>query len=192
MHRLSTVVIALSTAGIFATSAAGQRTDGRRGFWVAGAAGGSSVDIDCIQYCPSDRKLGISGSVQLGGTLSTKSLAGIEANGWRTSASGEAREFIAVLGVFHYYPVPEYALNVKFGLGAGRYGEEMGDDQMSATGFVVQLGLGYEFAVTRHLWTGPFVQYMNAPDMNASRNRFSLSTDFRVNLFQLGGRIAWH
>lgn len=173
-------------------SASAQRVDERRGFWLAGAISGSSVGIDCqIDDCPNERKTGISGFVQLGGTLSRRTLVGVEVNGWRNSESGARREYIAVMGIGYLYPSADYPFFLKFGIGAGRYGAEVTSD-VSSTGFAVQIGTGYDIAIGRRVWIAPVIQYISAPDQNAKLDRFPVSSDFSLNLIQAGVKVSWH
>jgi hypothetical protein len=188
------LALLIATVGIStaAAPAVGQTIEDRRGFWLAGAVTGSSVDIDCERYCPSERISGISGYVQFGGTPSRLTLAGAEFNGWYASDSEAKREYLAVMGVGYWFPSVDFPFFLKLGIGAGRYAEETADDELSATGFAIQLGTGYDFRISTRLWAAPVIQYIIGPDQNAKRNRFGLSTGFNLALIQLGAKVSWH
>lgn len=192
MHRLM-LTLSIATAGLYAASPLlGQKIDDRRGFWLAGAVTYSSTAINCSEYCPTERTPGLSGYLQFGGTPSRMTLAGAEVNGWYSSNSEAKREYIAVMGVGYLYLSDDYPFYIKLGVGAGRFGEEAGDDDLSASGFALQVGTGYDFRLTSRIWAAPLIQYLVAPDMNAKRNRFGLSQEFDMNLLQVGAKISWH
>jgi hypothetical protein len=192
---MSRSLLALSASAIALMMAApvfGQRIHDRSGFWVAGAVSGSSVRINCsLTDCSSDRRTGISGYLQIGGTLSRQTLVGVEANGWRASDAVARREYFTVTAVGYLFPSVDYPFFLKFGVGAGRYGEESSND-ISSTGFALQIGTGYDFRLANRIWVGPFVQYISAPDQNAKLDRFPVTSDFSLNVIQAGVKIGRH
>jgi hypothetical protein len=174
-----------------AASLSAQRIDQRRGLWFSAGVAAASLDLDC-SFCTDDRKLGPAVYLQAGGTPSRQIIVGVEANGWRASDPDTTREFVTVSAVLYYYPAVQPAIFVKAGFGGGRYAEVSGPDDLSATGFMIQLGAGYDLSVGGQFWAAPFFHYQIAPDFKGKRNRIGLSNRISLNVLQLGARLSWH
>jgi hypothetical protein len=191
MLRLTSACLLVSTALCVATPATAQRIDDRRGIWFAVGFGAMSTEMNCT-FCSEDRKLGPSGYAQIGGTPSVKTLAGLEFSYWRATDPDTTREYAAATASLLYFLSPEKSLFLKAGLGVGRYAEVSGPDQLSTNGFLIQVGLGYDFRLTPHLWTAPYFNYFWAPDHKGTRNRIGITSEFSLNMFQAGIKLSWH
>ena len=192
MRRLACTVVVV-VASVVLTSPLHSQLIEREGsrLWLALGVGGSSVDLDCPARCPSGRRTGVAGFLQIGGTPSSRMPVGVEFNGWRRDESGVQREYFLVTAFLDFYPVERGPLFLHGGFGAGRYVQETATEQFSAAGFGFQFGGGYEFRVSPHLLAAPYVRFLVALGQNAKANRFSLATDLDLNMIQLGGQVRW-
>ncbi len=191
MLRIASACFFVATALCIAVPATGQHIDDRRGIWFALGLAATSTRIDCT-FCSGERKLGPSGYVQIGGTPSRRTLAGVEVSYWRMSEPDTTREYAAATAFLLYYLSVERPLFLKGAFGIGRYAEVSGADQLSATGFSIQLGAGYNLRVTGQLWMAPFINFAWAPDQKGTRNKIGIISELNLNMFQGGISISWH
>ena len=192
MLRSTTVGVTLAVALGVAAPAEAQHIDDRRGFWIGLGVGAALTKVNC-DFCGTDRTLGPSGFVQLGGTPSRKTLAGVEVTYWRGSDPDTTREYVSATAIVKYYFSIEYPVFVKGGGGIGRYAEETSTgDAVSSSGFSFVVGTGYDLRMTARIWAAPYVNYVIAPAQEGTRNRIALSTDISQNLWQFGVRLSYH
>ena len=72
------------------------------------------------------------------------------------------------------------------------YRAEVINDELTATGLGLQVGLGYDFRVGRNFSLSPFGNFLMSFGSDAKFNGFSLGEDFNTNLFQFGLGLTWH
>jgi len=191
MLRLTSACLLVATALCAAAPASAQHIDDRRGMWVGIGLGGMSTNINC-SFCTDARKLGPAGYAQIGGTPSRHTLAGVEIDYWRVSASDTTREYASAVAFLMYYISLERPLFLKGAFGIGRYAEVSGPDQLSVHGFSIQLGLGYDIAIANHLWIAPYFNLVWAPNQEGTRNKLGISSDFSLSMLQAGIQLSWH
>lgn len=196
-------LIALATLAIIASPSAAQGRAEREGFWIG--AGLAAASGECTQIakalgqprCSVARKLGFSGTVQMGGTISRRTLLGVEATGWAHQEPDTTREYGVVTLAVYLFPSVQGPYYLKAGIGVGRYAEDATDPEtmrstvMTANGFALSLGVGVDFAVSRRITLSPFTQYLVATDQSAVRARQALSDPLDFNLFQVGLVARW-
>ena len=93
----------------------------------------------------------MSGYVAIGGSGGRGLLVGAEATG-RFKREGSVRETVWGFGVVaRWFPNPRRRLYWKLGAGAQLYRIEDGQDVLTANPFGVQVGIGWEHPLNRHL-----------------------------------------
>jgi hypothetical protein len=123
------------------------------GFWIGGGIGGGFGRAECASVCTGDRDAGLSALLGVGGTVSRHVRLGVEGAGWRRQ-EGEAEDQLTfelggVNGVAYWYPNPENVpWFLKVGFGAIGYrlsdNDDENDDNITATSFGGQFGVGYD------------------------------------------------
>jgi len=191
MLRLTCACLLVATALCTAVPASAQHIDDRRGMWVGIGLGGMSTKINC-SFCTDARKLGPAGYVQIGGTPSSNTLAGVEVDYWRESDSDTTREYASAAAFIMYYVSTDKPLFLKGAFGIGRYAEVSGPDQLSVHGFSILLGLGYDIRITDRLWTAPYFNFLWAPDQEGTRNKLGIASKFSLSMLQGGVKLSWH
>ncbi len=73
---------------------------------------------------------------------------------------------------------------------AYRAGDDI--DEITATGFGYQVGLGYDFRLGRNFSLSPFLNYLGSVGSDAKLNGSSLGGDFNTNVFQFGLGATFH
>ena len=115
------------------------------GLWVGMAVGGGWGRIGC-DLCVTNRELGYSGALNFGGMIRRGFLAGAEIGGW-TFSEDDARQTIgSISGTLTMYPRPgRSGVFVRGGAGVHYTKVTEDDEDVDATTFGVQVGVGYEF-----------------------------------------------
>ena len=202
MYRFMYVLLIIVSGSMLATTLHAQRDRGRRGVWVAGGAAPAGVFID-LPNRSNSRAWGVSGFIQVGGTPGERAFAALEGNYWRGTRSDTTSEYVAVTAVLNFYPSETKPLFVKLGFGAGRWAQQeisrdsltnavSGERSLSATGFAIVVGAGYDFRVSNHVSVGPYFNYVVAPGQSLKANRIAQITRPSLNVIQFGGRVRWH
>ena len=202
MYRFMYVLLIIASGSMLATALHAQRDRVRRGAWVAGGAAPAGVFID-LPNRKNSRAWGISGFIQVGGTPSERGFVAVEGNYWRGTRSDTTSEYVAVMAVLNFYPSEIQPLFVKLGFGAGRWAQQeirrdsvtnavSGTRSLSATGFAVVVGAGYDFRVGNRVSVGPYFNYVYAPGQSLKANRIAQITRPDLNVLQFGGRVNWH
>ena len=172
----SAVVLGLLLA--FPATGSAQYKQTRQGFWFnIGLGYGTLGCKDC-----SGRTGGLSGELQLGGTLSQKVQLGVGSNGWTKSESGATLTVTTVTALIRFYPSATGGFYLLGGLGIGTISASAtGFGGSSETGTGAVLGLGYDFRVGTNVSLTPF---WNGFAMNSS------SSD--ANVGQIGLGVTFH
>ena len=192
MKLFKSSLLAVIIGCLIAAPLVGQRYSRRPGFYLSGGFGAGSASVKCPIYCPSGQQLGFAGHVGVGGSPSPNLMLGFEASGWRQTMPDTAREYISATAILHFYPKPDTDFFLKAGFGIGRFGEEtLPLHAMSAHGFVMKVGIGYDFQIAEKLSIAPLLQFMNAPSQDAKRDRFSITNKIDVRVISLSARILW-
>lgn len=173
----------------------------RRGFWLGfgvSAGSGSCTQINPrvdppVRRCSEARKLGPSGYVSVGGTMSQQVILGVELNGWMSSNPDTVRQYGVISAIVQAFPSRNLPLYVKGGLGVGRYAEDTeGESLLSAAGFSYLIGAGMEIPLRRSMALTPFVHFVLAPNVRAKLGRLNdLQDPLDYNLLHLGIGVHW-
>lgn len=149
----------------------------RSGFYFTGALGGGSEQCKfetapCAVLDPSGNPLPSNGNtwrqsvtspsftLGLGGTVSPNARVGGELFGWSADNGPTTESTIGLLANVQLYPGRRSGFYVKGGLGYGWSAVDFHDgSKATETGFLFNLGAGYEFPVTRHVAIAPVIDF---------------------------------
>lgn len=189
-RTLATFALLAAVAG---TAHAQKPTPQRQGFWIGFGFGLGSAGADCAS-CGNDRENGLSGYLRLGGTISPSFLLGVESNGWSRSADGVDQMLGFGSVAAYWYPSRTGNLYLKLGVGGMNYMADDGTDELEATGFGANLGVGYEIRVRPNMSVALFLNSMASGNTDFKLNGQTVATnaDFSINLVQLGVGLTWH
>lgn len=195
MKRLMSVSLAAAAILCVASPLFAQGYQSRRGFWISGEAGMTYANVECGTICYSDAFMAPMGIIHIGGGPSNQAMISLELSYWRVSADSSARDYGLGMAVLRFYPIANNPAFLKVGAGVGRYGEERispedGRWALSANGFSVQAGAGYEFPLFSRFRFGPTVSYVAALGHKANRNRLPAS-DMTGRFLRFGTQITW-
>ena len=149
---------------------------GRSGFWVSAQGGLAYANIECGTICNDDASLAPVGVLQFGGTPTNETMLSLELSYWRFGNDTTAQDYGMGMVVLRFYPLASKPFYAKFGAGVGRYGEERVTAEgsrwvLSAHGFALQGGAGYEFPLFSQFTVGPAISYVAALGHRSKRNR---------------------
>lgn len=187
-------VIGLLVVGVFG-SAQAQRAQTREGFWIGFGFGYGSASLSCGSGCSfnsSSKGGGGAGFLKLGGTLSPKVLLGGEVNGWVKDVSGTTEEVGNVSAALYFYPAPASGFFLKGGAGFASYMLRNGGSSVSASGFGLIAGLGYDIRVGRKISLTPTGNLYFGSDGDLSDAGTVLIPSVKHTVFDLGLGITFH
>jgi len=160
-----------------ALASAQERPQTREGFYIGFGLGAGSLGCeDC-----DSREWGVSGYLQLGGTLNDQVLLGFESNGW-TKEEGSARLTSSnASAVVTFYPNPESGFHIKGGIGVATLKLDVSSFGGSTTGVGFVAGAGHDVRSGDNFSITPFA--------NITVGSFDGGT---MNMLQLGLGLTWH
>ena len=185
------VVLSVVVLASHVSAGEAQLANSRRGVWLglgAGTAGGKAT----CSVCDATRGMGPAGQIRLGGTVSRSVLASVEATGWRKKGVPVDRSLAMISAVGTLYPVRELGLHLKAGLGGYSYVEEDAVTKLTSQGLALQVGVGYDVAITPRVGLAPFATLITSGSGNparldkASGFKQPLFSDLSLVLFQVG------
>lgn len=139
----------------------------RRGLWFSGGLGYGTLGCD---NC-SGREGGLTGGLQLGGSVSQKVLLGGGTTGWTKSEGGATLTVGTVVALIRFYPSSTSGFFLLGGLGLGTISAEVvGFGSETESGAGVLLGLGWDLRVGRNVSLTPFWNGFAARTSNADAN----------------------
>ena len=149
-RSLLIVSLALAALALPSRAAAQRAAPPSPSFWITGGVAAAWLRVSC-SICSSDRGTAASAYVGLGGSAGRRTLVGAEATG-RFKRDGGVRETVwSFNAVMYWYPTARRRLFWKAGAGVQLYRLEDGTDVLTANPFGVQLGIGWERPLNRHL-----------------------------------------
>ena len=191
LSRPPAVIAALAL--VAATTAAAQRPQTRRGFWVGFGFGSGSAGLSCDGCGSIDRDGALSGYLKFGGTLSRQLLLGAETNGWTKRIEGSTVTLANASVAAYFYPRPAGGLFVRGGVGLAAYSEEGFD---SENGFGLTLGLGYDVRVGNNVSITPVgnVSWGSIGDAHVARipGAGMGVTGLKQNVIQIAVGVTFH
>ena len=166
----------------------------RQGFWWAAGLGTAWNQLNC-DICSDSRRNGFNLTGKVGGTVSQNLLLGAEATGWYSSDDPVTELFGALSAIAQWYPSARGAFYLKagFGLSTYRASDSLDEDQTFTSGALgPQVGLGYDFRVSRNLSITPYSSVMFAAFGSLRLNGNEISDNASFTMIQLGLGLTWH
>lgn len=166
----------------------------RQGFWWGAGAGTAWNQLNC-DICSDSRRNGFNLTGKLGGTVSQNLLLGAEGTGWYSSDDPVTELFGGLSAIAQWYPsaVGAFYFKAGFGLTTYRASDSLDEDQtFTSSAMGPQLGVGYDFRVSRSLSITPYSSVMFAAFGNLRLNGDEISDNASFTLIQIGLGLTWH
>jgi len=166
----------------------------RQGFWWGAGAGTAWNQLNC-DICSDSRRNGFNLTGKLGGTVSQNLLLGAEGTGWYSSDDPVTELFGGLSAIAQWYPSAAGAFYFKagFGLTTYRASDSLDEDQtFTSSAMGPQLGVGYDFRVSRNLSITPYSSVMFAAFGGLRLNGDEISDNASFTLIQVGLGLTWH
>lgn len=176
-------------------SAQAQRAQKREGFWIGFGFGYGSSSLSCGSGCSfssSSKGGGGAGFLKMGGTLSPKVLLGGEVNAWVKDVSGTTEEVGNVSAAVYFYPAPASGFFLKGGAGFASYMLRNGGSSISASGFGLIAGLGYDIRVGRMISLTPTGNFYFGSDGDLKDGSTVVIPSVKHTVFDIGLGITFH
>ena len=153
-HAMALVALVLAPA----STAAAQRRAAPGGLWysVGVAPGWARVTCD---ICAGHRRTGLSAFIGVGGRTSRALRIGGELAAWRESDGGVTQTLLSFGGAAYWYPGVRRRLYLRGGAVLVMHRAGDGTDVITSSGIGPQLGMGYEYRVSRSWLLAPFIHY---------------------------------
>jgi len=131
----------------------------RHGFWGAFGLGYGANSLSCSSGCSftSDAKGGgVTASIKMGGTPKPSVRLGGEVNVWVKDVGSGVTETVGnVSAAVYLYPAPRSGFFVKGGVGLASFQFSQGNSTVSADGFGLLAGLGYDIRLSNKVSLSP-------------------------------------
>lgn len=193
------IVQSLGMVGLLAVGVAGsalaQKAQTREGFWIGFGFGYGSSSLSCGSGCTfndASKGGGGAGFLKMGGTLSPKLLLGGEVNAWVKDVSGVTEEVGNVSAALYVYPAPASGFFLKGGAGFATYMLRNGGSSVSATGFGLITGLGYDIRVGRKISLTPTGNFYWGSDGDLKDGSTVVIPSVKHTVFDFGLGITFH
>ena len=184
-----TILLALV---VFAVPAFAQRPQTREGVNVSFGFGGGSAGLGCSGCV--NRQSGTLFYINVGGTLSPRLTLGGEINGFDYVSNQEELTLGSLMAVAHFYPEPSSGFFLTGGAGLTSLAiiDYIERSDISATGFGVELGLGYDVRLGKNFSLTPNASYVKGFSGQVSYNGITTPNNVNPDYVQLGLGFTWH
>jgi hypothetical protein len=180
-----TVVLCVAVTSVLAVvPSRGQAQDHpqtREGFFIGFGIGAGSFGCEPC----GDRRSGVAGHLELGGTLRPNLLLGVETSGWTKEEGGARLTHTSLSAIVQFYPAAASGFFLKAGLGVSALETSASSDVYSVTtseeGLGLTAGLGYDVRVASNVSISPYGMLAWGDFESGS-----------ANTGQLGVGVTWH
>lgn len=186
---LATALAAYLVAGV-APSAEAQQPVLHRGPFVGVGLGWGSARLSC-NICTGDRDGDISGMLRLGFALTQQFLIGLEAQAWYDKKDVTRLLGSGGLSVW-MYPSRNNGFYIKAGVGLSKYKATEEDDEFKTSAISGQVGLGYEFGLTKGIALGPYANFIGTTSSDFEFNDTVVDGSANSSLLQIGVSLTLH
>ena len=155
MRTAAMILMATLLAG--ASSAAAQRREAS-GLWYSAGVAPGWARITC-SICAGRRKTGLSAFIGVGGSTGRAVRIGAELAGWREREGGVTQTLLSFGVAAYWYPNVGRRLYLRGGAALVMHRANDGTDVVTSSGIGPQLGVGYEYQVSRSWRLAPFAHY---------------------------------
>jgi hypothetical protein len=161
----------------------------QRRFWGALSLGNATASIACgICRDISDRS--VAAGLTLGVRQTRRTYLGVQMDGWYHFKAGENDRVYAVGPTVQYYPGARRPFFVRLGMSWATYLATDEDESLSSRSVAAQVGLGYDFVVSRSYLLTPFASYMRGGGGRLSLNGERASVPTGVEMLQYGLQVT--
>lgn len=137
--------------------------------------------------CSGDHRVGLSGTVRLGGRTSPAVAIGAELSLWREHQDGVTQSLSALGAVVYWRPTVRRPLYLKGGAGLVTHRADDGTDIVTSTGVGPIFGIGYDLRAGRRWVLGPyFSAAIGVIGGGVKFNGGTVTKQVTVSFFQLG------
>ena len=196
MHRTRVILLALVLAGMH--DAVGQRTaassravgGGGGGLWYSLGVAPGWARVTC-DICAGRRQTGVSAFLGVGGSSSRALRVGAELAGWRYRAGSVTQTLMSIGAAVYWYPNLARRFYLRGGAAIVMHRAGDGTDVVTSSGIGPQLGVGYEYTVSRAWRVAPFAHYsvgVVAGDVKFNGGQAAGSAT--VSFFQVGAALT--
>lgn len=189
------IAIIATTLALSATArdALAQRPQTRQGVNVSFGLGGGSAGIRC-DGCTRGREGGNLFYLNIGGTITPRLTIGGELNGFGRTSNEEDLTIAAVMAVGHFYPRATSGFFVTTGVGLTNTLIENRLDRTSVTasGFGVEAGLGYDVRLGRNFSLSPYAQYVTSFSNQVMYSGVAAPGRINADYVHIGLGFTWH
>jgi hypothetical protein len=148
-------------AAALPVAALAQRSQDRRGFWLAGGLGVGHTTADCDQCAIGNREGGSYLSVALGGTVRRNVLVGVELNAWYRGFEDGDESLLGGFTVVQWYPWHRLGLHLRTGVGwsyaRSGYQVDLAASKADKLGLGLRFGAGWDVRVAPMISITPFL-----------------------------------
>jgi len=189
MHRTGVILLALALASM--RVAVAQRSAGSAGgLWYSVGVAPGWARLTC-DICAGHRETGVSAFLGVGGSTSRALRVGAELAGWRQSAGGVTQTLMSVGAVAYWYPNLQRRFYLRGGAAIVMHRASDGTDVVTSSGIGPQLGVGYEYSLSRTWRIAPFAHYaVGVVGGDVKFNGGEAAGSATVSFFQVGAALT--
>ena len=191
MRTDAMILVAIALA-VTSTAAAQRRAApaGGGGLWysVGVAPGWARVTCD---ICAGRRKTGLSAFLGVGGSTGRAVRVGAELAGWRERDGGVTQTLLSFGAAAYWYPSVRRQLYLRGGATLVMHRVNDGTNVVTSSGIGPQLGVGYEYPVSRSWRLAPFAHYsVGVFGGDVKFNGGQAAGSATVSFFQVGASLT--
>jgi len=169
--------------------AAAQRREAS-GLWYTVGVAPAWARVTC-DICAGRRKTGLSAFLGVGGSTSRAVRVGAELAAWRQRDGGVTQTLMLVGAAAYWYPNAGRQLYLRGGATLVMHRASDGTDVVTSSGIGPQLGIGYEYPVSRAWRLAPFAHYsMGVFGGDVKFNGGQAAGSATVSFFQVGAALT--
>ncbi|HEY7569312.1 MAG TPA: hypothetical protein VH762_17150 [Gemmatimonadaceae bacterium] len=160
-----------------------------RRFWGALSLGNATASLAC-SVCRDISDRSVAAGLTLGVRQTPRTYFAVQLDGWYHFKAGENDRVYSIGPMVQYYPVAKRPLFVRLGMSWATYLATDEDENLSSRSVAAQLGVGYDFIVSRSYLLTPFASYMRGGGGRLSLNGEQASIPAGVEMLQYGLQIT--
>ncbi|HEY7567086.1 MAG TPA: hypothetical protein VH762_05915, partial [Gemmatimonadaceae bacterium] len=157
--------------------------------WGALSLGNATASLAC-SVCRDISDRSVAAGLTLGVRQTPRTYLAVQLDGWYHFKAGENDRVYSIGPMVQYYPVAKRPLFVRLGMSWATYLATDEDENLSSRSVAAQLGVGYDFIVSRSYLLTPFASYMRGGGGRLSLNGEQASIPAGVEMLQYGLQIT--
>jgi hypothetical protein len=161
----------------------------QRRFWGAFSLGNATASLSC-SVCRDFSDRSVAAGLTLGVRHSPRFYFGAQLDGWYRFSGGENDRVFSLGPIVQYYPMVKHPLFVRLGMGWSGYLATDEDESLASRSVAAQVGVGYDFVISRSYLLTPFASYMRGAGGKLTLNGEAATMPAGVELLQYGLQIT--